>query len=1142
MGILSKVSELFNVKTKTESKEKFYNQLEKIIDRASKDDSAYLLEARKFLENIIKETFDINDKIIDPNTLLNDYISDLDLKSRLHSLRKRANEMAHSIDYKYNRLEIESDLKAIDDLIDYCCFKNEKINDYELFSLMKRITEEPKIDDDQIFSSKVDTINFEEIEELFSDEISDKYEYYTSGYNAKTFCMAISDPYRKESKDCDPIFYVVHNILIRKDMVRKSAYLNSLDGLTSAVLDSIRLYEILILHSMKYGYFDFNKKNVFSVPDNEINYIKYAYNNIMAYAGILNKMKKNPINLDFEYEIETNDEAKFFINNHTIKYDFPKYSEDMKVNMWFGDKIDYEITNENKNYFNTILKDLFGFDSFREGQLDVIKNILENNIDNIPLSVFPTGYGKSLIYQFCALLEPQRTIVIVPTEVLACDQIFNLNECGLNIGQIISCYEKNLNDRNGNLIYYTIPDVFLNCDLNDKLSREDAYDRIYNIVLDECHNISLWGHQFDPTYFSLSKNIISSFKNCNVTMFTATASMLVIDDITHQFSDKDVEIYQPVGLKRGHINYTIKKVNNLSDIIKDISNIYKKNYKKDNEWDLSEENTCPNKTLIINNDPNILNQIYDELQNNDYILPEISLYDNTVNNYKSFRTGRKKVLVTNDDFVVGINIPDLVNLICIGVPPSKEWLYQESGRVGRDFQNSNVIIYLPKKPSELFNKMIDTSFDIKDILANKELQSELNIDVSNINYFNSYFQNKEKQLESFDYVNEQIHENIYVVGKNPIGELNVNFPKSEKELYNYLLYMMVLFDYIRVWQTRSSETINTIKYRLYARSKINISEMKDYLNEIIKISTKNKELRSKYIRMNNKVTELRDLLSNLLDWYYETIITIKREMMVNTYELLLNDEISSEEIEQNLAIYFDISSNMRSNDDNFEFDNYEDEEIVDELKLEGLIDENNVEDTEVEIIDEVAIDPNSDIGEAASEDNIENVSLNTIKSIVIKKKKSEVEEEPEIEEEPAIKKSDNNEKNKKLKSKNNIDKLKDILSKIYNDKSIDWKFYDVYHSLTKEDKYNLQFILQKEIESGYIYGYEMMISVIELETKGSKLVRFKKFAQNTNKQLLELLIEKESTIIPHTNKKLAYKIVYSIHKPDSIFDRLKTIF
>ena len=60
-------------------------------------------------------------------------------------------------------------------------------------------------------------------------------------------------------------------------MVRKSAYLNSLDGLTSAVLDSIRLYEILILHSRNMDISILIRK-CFSVPDNEINYIKYAYN------------------------------------------------------------------------------------------------------------------------------------------------------------------------------------------------------------------------------------------------------------------------------------------------------------------------------------------------------------------------------------------------------------------------------------------------------------------------------------------------------------------------------------------------------------------------------------------------------------------------------------------------------------------------------------------------------------------------------------------------------------------------------------------------------------------------------------------------------------------------------------------------
>ena len=60
MAIFSKVSDLFKVKPRTENKEKFYNQLERIIDRASKKDYAYLIESRKFIENLIKETFDKN--------------------------------------------------------------------------------------------------------------------------------------------------------------------------------------------------------------------------------------------------------------------------------------------------------------------------------------------------------------------------------------------------------------------------------------------------------------------------------------------------------------------------------------------------------------------------------------------------------------------------------------------------------------------------------------------------------------------------------------------------------------------------------------------------------------------------------------------------------------------------------------------------------------------------------------------------------------------------------------------------------------------------------------------------------------------------------------------------------------------------
>ena len=81
------------------------------------------------------------------------------------------------------------------------------------------------------------------------------------------------------------------------------------------------------------------------------------------------------------------------------------------------------------------------------------------------------------------------------------------------------------------------------------------------------------------------------------------------------------------------------------------------------------------------------------------------------------------------------------------------------------------------------------------------------------------------------------------VGVSPVLEKPRNDEVSSfNEIFAKEKKPEVTLDTVRLWQTRSSEIINTIKYRLYARSKINISEMKDYLNEIIKISTKNKEL------------------------------------------------------------------------------------------------------------------------------------------------------------------------------------------------------------------------------------------------------------------------------------------------------------
>ena len=1132
---------------KKENNRIYYNQEEIIMEHVNNKDKVYLIDMRNFVENIIKESYSIEKESKEDIVNLIDMIANDKLRDSLHSIRKRANNVAHELNGIFEIDKITNDLICIDDLIDYLKNRNSKLNSYEFFSLSRRIIQEPLIEKNKIYSNKEDSIDFEKMGEIFVNYNDKNKEYYTSSYNAKDFCMVLSfDRYysRTSSLDCPAIFYVVHNILIRKDMVRKSQFLSDL-YLTNAELDAIRKYEIIILHAMRYGAFYFEMENEIDVPKEEIKYAKIAYENIMYYANILNYMQKNKSKLNSRIKINSNgmNDSRISFNRYEIKYEILESAPDeIHSNMWFTQKIDYEILDENKHYYVEMLRDLFGHRDFRPGQLDVIKNILENKINNIPLSIFPTGYGKSLIYQYCAILEPQKTIVICPTEVLACDQIFNLNEDGLNIGKIISCYEKNLNDRNGNLIYYTIPDVFLNYELNEKLAKEDKNDCIYNIVLDECHNISLWGHQFDPAYFSLSKNILNNFKNCNVTMFTATASELVINDIKNQFSSCEIEIFQPIALDRGNINYQIKKVNSINDIIKDLSNLFSSNYKKGNNWDLNEETAgYSNKTLIINNDKEILKQIFIGLQENDYVLPYISQFNDSVGTYKSFRNGSKKVLLSNDDFVVGINIPELVNLVCIGVPPSKEWLYQESGRVGRNLEDSNVIIYIPNKPSDLFNKMIDTSFDIKDLLTKKELQSQLNIDVSNINYFNSYFQDKEKQLQEYDNVEKGIEKNIYVVNNNDFGEINLFFEKEFKETYNYLLYMLCLIDYIKSWQTKTSEDKNLIKYRMIVRDKIDLQDMANYLNDIITVSTKNVTVRGKYLRKNNIAESRKELLTNLLDWYYETIISIKREMLINTYELLLNNNISSDEIEHNLAVYFDISNKIRKGE---KINNsiQDDKKDVSYQKIVETI-SNSIEDEKEYFSEDDAMSVqefendinnlNNEIEKIKLESNIEKkLEEKVIKNTNLNKK---------ISENINIESKKINKQYYKDSKENSIDKLINIIANIYDDRNIDFDFMNIYKLLNNGDKYNLQFILQREIETGYIYGYEMVISMIELENKGSKLIRFNKFAKNTNKQLLEMLINELEEFIPYSNKRKAYKIIYNIHKPETIKEWLKKI-
>jgi ATP-dependent DNA helicase RecQ len=181
------------------------------------------------------------------------------------------------------------------------------------------------------------------------------------------------------------------------------------------------------------------------------------------------------------------------------------------------------------------LKNVFGFDTFREGQEAIISKILEGKS---ALAVFPTGSGKSLCYQLSALHLEGLTLVISPLIALMKDQIDFLRKHTIPAARLDSSLEPeelrrvDLDLRAGRLrLLHVAPERFSNERFIQKLRQL----KISLMVIDEAHCISEWGHNFRPDYLKLAR-LARSLKVGRVLTLTATATPAVAQDICREFS------------------------------------------------------------------------------------------------------------------------------------------------------------------------------------------------------------------------------------------------------------------------------------------------------------------------------------------------------------------------------------------------------------------------------------------------------------------------------------------------------------------------------------------------------------------------------------------------------------------------------
>lgn len=329
-----------------------------------------------------------------------------------------------------------------------------------------------------------------------------------------------------------------------------------------------------------------------------------------------------------------------------------------------------------------VLKTVFGYDSFRPLQKEIITNVLKGNDT---LAIMPTGGGKSICYQLPALILEGITIVVSPLISLMQDQVNSLETAGIHSAFLNSsltweeyCHATDKIKSGQVKIAYVSPEGLSTNKIRELLASPEL--KISCITIDEAHCVSQWGHDFRPDYLEI-KTIRHLFPKAVMLALTATATEHVRQDICTNLGMKKPKlfissfnrenIYLEVQPKRGAmetvINYIRKHAgdsgiiycNSRKQVDELASTLDKKGYSAlPYHAGLSDEIRAKNQDLFIK----------DEVQ----------------------------IIVATIAFGMGINKPNVRYVINYDLPKSIEEYYQEIGRAGRDgLPSSALLLYSP---------------------------------------------------------------------------------------------------------------------------------------------------------------------------------------------------------------------------------------------------------------------------------------------------------------------------------------------------------------------------------------------------------------------------------------------------------------
>ncbi len=349
--------------------------------------------------------------------------------------------------------------------------------------------------------------------------------------------------------------------------------------------------------------------------------------------------------------------------------------------------------------YQAILKQYWGYDSFRGIQEDIIRSIGQGRDT---LGLMPTGGGKSVTFQVPALAQEGMCLVITPLIALMKDQVQNLKRRGIKALAVYSGMSRQdiiatlENAIFGNYKFLYISPERLDTDIfRIKLAKM----KISLITVDESHCISQWGYDFRPAYLKIAE-VRRLLPGVPVLALTATATPEVVKDIQQRLEFREENVFR-MSFERTNLAYVVRRTENKAA---ELLHILQR---------------MPGSAILYVRNRRRTKEVTEWLQQQGITADFYHAgLDDAVKDIRQQRwqKGESRVMVATNAFGMGIDKPDVRLVIHLDLPDSIEAYFQEAGRAGRDGQKAYAIILHSKADSATLRKRIPDNFPEKDYI------------------------------------------------------------------------------------------------------------------------------------------------------------------------------------------------------------------------------------------------------------------------------------------------------------------------------------------------------------------------------------------------------------------------------------------